>query len=113
MFEVGNTYPTVNGACNYTILNIVTEEDYPVHAYDYNRGDFDAFTLEGKFQKSEASGKDLVPPMKIGQKLIDNEGDEWYVLPNNVVAGPSLEVFGRMEGDSIKWNDNYYTYEKA
>jgi hypothetical protein len=112
MFEVGKTYPTVNGAGNYTILKIV-EGDYPIHAYDYGKGEFSTFTLEGQFQKSGASGKDLVQPMKIGQKLIDNEGDEWYLLPNNVVANPTLDVFGKIDGECSKWNDSFYSYKKA
>ena len=112
MFEVGNTYPTVNGKGNYTSLKIVVG-DFPIHAYDYARGEFSTFTLEGKFQKSGASGKDLVQPMKIGQKLIDNEGDEWYLLPNNVVTCPSAEAFGKLEGDHIYYDERVFTYDEA
>jgi len=112
MFEIGNTYPTVNGKGKYTILKIV-EGDYPIHAYDYEDEKFNTFMLKGQYHESGASGKDLVQPMKIGQKLIDNEGDEWYLLPNNVVAGPKLKVFGKIQGDCIKWNDNYYSYKEA
>ena len=112
MFEVGNTYPTVNGKGNYTILKIV-EGDYPIHAYDYEEEEFNTFTLEGCLDRHETQGWDLVQPMKIGQKLIDNEGDEWYLLPNNVVANPTLGEFGVIEGGCINWNASFYTYKKA
>ena len=113
MFEVGKTYPTVNGECHYTILKIVVDQAYPVHAYDYTNGYFMCFTMEGQIDNNRTREGDLAQPMKIGQKLIDGEGDTWYLLPNNVVACPRFESFGKLSDNCIIYKDPFYSYEKA